>query len=204
MPRCGSSGRGDRLGVARHGMTSANYQQTFDDLVGQGFRLVHVSGYGVGGQDFYAAIWEQRPSGPAWVARHGMSSANYQQTFDTLVGQGFRLIHVSGYAVGNQDFYAAIWEQRPSGPAWVARHGMTSANYQQTFDALVSQGFRLVHVSGYGVGGQYFYAAIWEQRPGGPAWVARHGMSSANYQETFDYLVGQGFRLVLASGYGLT
>jgi hypothetical protein len=91
-------------------LTSAQYQQVFDELVGQGYRLVHVSGYGVGNQDRYAAIWEQR-SGPAWQARHGLTSAQYQQVFDELVGQGYRLTRVSGYGVGNQDRYAALWEQ---------------------------------------------------------------------------------------------
>jgi hypothetical protein len=27
-------------------------------MLGQGYRLTQVSGYGVGDQDFYAAIWE--------------------------------------------------------------------------------------------------------------------------------------------------
>jgi Bacterial tandem repeat domain 1 len=40
-------------------MTSAGYQQAFDDLKGQGYRLVDVSGYSVGGQDRYAAIWSK-------------------------------------------------------------------------------------------------------------------------------------------------
>ena len=48
-------------------------------------------------QDFYAALWEQR-AGPPWVARHGMSSAQYQQTFDDLIAQGYRLVQVSGYS----------------------------------------------------------------------------------------------------------
>jgi Bacterial tandem repeat domain 1/Trypsin-like peptidase domain len=146
---------------ARHGLTSAEYQQTFNELVGQGFRLICVSGYAVGNQDRYAAIWEQR-DGPAWQARHGLTSAQYQQAFNELVGQGFRLTHVSGYALGNQDLYAAIWEQR-TGSAWQARHGLTSAQYQQAFNELVGQGFQLTHVSGYAVDGQDRYAGLWEQ-----------------------------------------
>jgi hypothetical protein len=47
---------------------------------------------------FYAAIFEQR-NGPAWVARHGLSADQYQQTFTQLVGQGYRLLWVSGYGV---------------------------------------------------------------------------------------------------------
>jgi Bacterial tandem repeat domain 1 len=71
---------------------------------------MQVSGYGVGGQDRYAAIWEKSGS-QAWVARHGLSSAQYQAEFDKLVGQGYKLIQVSGYDVGGQDRYAAIWSK---------------------------------------------------------------------------------------------
>ena len=74
----------------------------------------------------------------AWEARHGSTSAQYQATFDKLVGQGYRLVDVSGYSVNGQDRYAAIWV-KSGGPAWQARHGLTSAQYQATFDKLVGQ-----------------------------------------------------------------
>jgi hypothetical protein len=60
---------------------------------------VDVSGYSVDGQDRYAAIWEA-DLGPAFTARHGLDSDEYQQTLDQLVAQGFRLTDVSGYSVG--------------------------------------------------------------------------------------------------------
>ncbi len=186
--------------IARHGLSSAGYQAEFNKLTAQGYRLTHVSGYGIGGQDRYAAIWEKR-GGPAWVARHGLSSAGYQAEFNKLTAQGYRLTHVSGYGVGGQDRYAAIWEKR-GGPAWVARHRLTSAGYQAEFNKLAAQGYRLTHVSGYGVGGQDRYAAIWEKR-GGPAWVARHGLTSAGYQAEFNKLTAQGYRLTRVSGYGV-
>jgi hypothetical protein len=187
--------------VARHGLSSAEYQATFDDLVGKGYRLVDVSGYNVNGQDKYAAIWE-KSGGPAWVARHGLSSAQYQAAFDDLVGKGYRLVRVSGYSVNGQDKYAAIWDKSNS-PAWVARHGLSSAQYQAAFDDLVGKGYRLVHVSGYSVNGQDKYAAIWD-KSNSPAWVARHGLSSAQYQATFDDLVGKGYQLVDVSGYSVS
>jgi hypothetical protein len=127
------------------------------------------------------------------IAGSGGRAATFRTTFS--IGRNLEPVNI----IGEQDFYAAIWEQR-SEPGWVARHGLSSAEYQQTFDDLVGQGYRLVQVSGYGIGEQDFYAAIWEQRSG-PAWVARHGLSSAEYQQTFDDLVGQGYRLVQVSGY---
>jgi CubicO group peptidase (beta-lactamase class C family) len=186
--------------VARHGMSGDQYQSEFDSLVGQGYRLVDVSGYAVADQPRYAAIWE-KSAGPAWVARHGLTAAQYQAEFDSLVNRGYRLVCVSGYTVAGQPLFAGIWEQS-AGPAWVARHNLTAPQYQAEFDGLVKQGYRLVDVSGYAVGGQDLYAAIWEQT-GGPRWVARHGLSSSDYQGVFDQLVDQGYRLSWVSGYGV-
>jgi CubicO group peptidase (beta-lactamase class C family) len=183
---------------ARHGLTSAQYQATFDDLVKQGYRLTRVSGGTVDGQDRYAAIWTQT-TGPAWVARHGLTSAQYQAEFDKRVAEGYRLVDISGYTVGSSPRFAALFV-KTTGPAWQARHGLTSAEYQTAFNQLTQQGYRLVRVSGYTVDGQDRYAAIFVQQSG-PGWVARHGMTSAQYQEEFDIRRYQGYRLKDVSGY---
>ncbi|WP_255258783.1 hypothetical protein [Bacillus pseudomycoides] len=190
--------RGGPEWQARHGLTSSQYQQTFNELVAQGYRLIRVSGYGSGGQDRYAAIWEKR-GGPEWQARHGLTAEQYQRTFNELVAQGYRLIHVSGHTNDGIDRYAAIWEKR-GGPEWQARHGLTAEQYQRTFNELVAQGYRLIQVSGYGSNGIGRFAAIWE-KSGGPEWQARHGLTSPQYQQTFDRLVAQGYRLVSVNGY---
>lgn len=188
--------------VARHGMTSTQYQQQYDDLVGkQHLCLVDVSGYEVGGEDLYAAIWENKTCAP-FVARHGMTSAQYQQLYDDLVGkQGFRLKLVNGYQARGQDYYAAIFEKSP-GPAFVAKHRLTLQELQIQFDDLVKkQGFCQSVLSGYAIGAQTQYAAIWEKGPC-PAFEARAGMNSTQYQQTYDQLVGQyGYHLKQVSGH---
>jgi hypothetical protein len=149
----------------------------------------------------YAAIWVKQ-AGPAFVARHGMTSADYQKAFDDLVGkQGFCLSLVSGYSVGNDDRYAAIWDKK-SCPSFVARHGLSSADYQKTFDDLVGkQGYHLKLVSGHKVAGHTSYAAIFEKSPS-PPFVARHGMTSQEYQAEFDQHVGaEHMQLVWVNGY---
>lgn len=186
--------------VARHGLTSAEYQTQFNSMVSQGYRLVDISGYEVGGQARYAAIWE-KSAGPGWQARHGLTSAQYQATFNQLVAQGYRPLRVAGYTVGGQDYYAAIFEQS-GGVAWEARHRLTGAQYQATFSTLVGQGYRLMSVSGYAIGGQDYYAAVF-QKSAGPAWQARHGLTSAQYQTTFNQLAAQGYRVVRVSGYAV-
>jgi len=184
---------------ARHGMTSDDYQNTFNSLVGQGYRLTDVSGYTINNDPRFAAIWVQEPS-PAWVARHGMTASDYQTNFNTYVAQGYRPVLVNGYTVNGTPYFAAIWDKSPS-TGWVARHGMTSAQYQSAFDTYVAQGYRLRWVSGYAQGNTDYYAAIWEKPSTNVAWVAHHGMTSAQYQSYFDQYTSQGYRPILVGGY---
>lgn len=183
---------------ARHGMTAADYQQTFNTFTGQGYRLVDVSGYQVGSDAHYAALWVKAP-GPAFVAHHGMTSDQYQQTFNQLVGQGYRLVHVNGYGINGHAFYAAIWEKN-NGTAFVARHGMSSSDYQQAFNQYTGQGYRLADVCGYAVGNQTLYAAIWN-KVAGPGYIARHGISGADFLSQNQQFLNQGFAPMHVSGY---
>lgn len=184
--------------VARHRLTSDEYQAEFDNLASQGFRLKHISGYNVAGAPRFAAIWD-KSTGPDWVARHNMTAGQYQDEFNRRGREGYRLVQVSVYRGLGQDLYAAIWIKE-SKPAWVARHRMTNTTYQHEFNNLIQDGFRLVDVSGCRIGGEARYAAIWEQRSG-PAWVARHGMRSAEYQQEFERLGKDGYRLIHVDGY---
>ncbi|KAF9099662.1 hypothetical protein BGX27_000546 [Mortierella sp. AM989] len=185
--------------VARHGLTNAQYQAEFNRLVNEGYRLKKVSGYTVGGADRYAAIWD-KSTGPAWVARHGLDSAAHQAAFNSYVKQGYRLKQISGYAVGTSARYASIWV-KASGPAWIARHGLTAAQYQTEFTKLKNEGYRPLSIDAYTVNGKNYFAAVWE-KSAGPAWQARHGLTSAKFQETFNQLVVQGYKLVSVTGYG--
>ncbi len=184
--------------VARHDLTADQFQAEWNRLAGLGYRPTHVDGYTVAGQARYAGIWEQAP-GPPLIAKHGLTSAQYQAEFTRVTGLGYRPVVVSGYEIGGQAHFAAIWEQT-GGPPWVARHDLTSAQYQAEFDRLLGLGYRLVLVDGYQVGGQARFAAIWEQTAG-PAWVGRHNLTAAQYQAEFTSLTNQGYRPVHVSGY---
>ena len=144
-----------------HGLTAAQYQAAFNEFTGQGYLLSWVSGYFDGGQDRYAAIWRKEPNAPAWEARHGLTSTQYQTYFNDATSRGYKPVVICGYSDGAQDRYAAIFRKIPNAPAWQARHGQTPAQYQATFDQLVGQGYRLELVNGYSVGGQDRIAAIW-------------------------------------------
>ena len=183
---------------AFHNQTPAQYQASFNEMSGQGYRLRTISGYVSGGSERYASLWVKTP-GPQWVGRHGMTAADYQLAFNDFARQGYRLAWVSAHEIGGAARFEGVWEKQ-TGPPMEARHNLTAEAFQQTFDTLTRQGFRLVHINGYTSGGPALYAAIFEKSPGVP-WMARHGMTAAAYQAAFDQAGKDGYRLRLVSGF---
>jgi DNA-binding transcriptional regulator of glucitol operon len=187
---------------ARHDHTSDDYQSAFDQLVAEGYRSTWVSGHAIENHPRFEGIWE-KVKYPRWVTHHGMTASDYQSKFNAYVSdQAFRLTLVNGYTVDGVEFYCAIWDQSPS-PPWVSKHGLTSSEYQSASDDFTSQGYVLTHVSGYSVGKDARYAAIWTKTDDEVPWVTRHGLNSADYQAAFDHYVGLGYRLELVSGYAI-
>lgn len=189
---------------ARHNLSSSAYQNEVNKLVNQGYRISQVSGYSDGGQDRYAAIFEKITNPPAWEARHNMNSDQYQSVVNDMVKKGYRPVQVSGFASGGQAKFAALFEKNPNTPPWTARHNLSSEQYQKEVEEWVKKGYRLADVSGYTVNNKDFYTAIFDKPANAPDWVARHSMSSAQYQDEFNKWTGQGYRLKKVSGYSIS
>lgn len=185
--------------VARHGLTSAQYQQEVQYWNSQGYRPMIIDGYEIGNVDYYTAVFEQQANAPAWVARHGLTSAQYQAEITYWKGLGYRPKWVQGYGVQNVDRYVAIFELS-GGPAWVARHGLNTAQYLAEHEHWLGLGYRLTHISGYQISGTNYYAAIWEQGTG-PQQISKIGLTSEDYQHQLTDLSFQGYRLKQVDGY---
>lgn len=145
--------------TASHGVAGADYQGIFDQNVASGFKPLRVSGFTVGGADYFASIWIP-DDGIGWSAFHGLDNASYQAQFDALTGQGMRLVDISGYEFGGADYYTATFDYSTK-PYWISHHNLSADAYQAAFDENGASGYTLVHVAGYGVGGEARYAGIW-------------------------------------------
>lgn len=186
--------------IARHGLSHSEYQVEFELLEAQGYQIDFVSGYEDLGHAKYAAIWKKPlVSTVRRIARHGLTALQYQNEVNSLGAAGYRVLRVNGYTVSGTDYFAAIWEQS-SGVPWVASHGLSFTQYQQHFDQLLSQGYRITHVSGYGAYGATKFAAVWERSPG-PAFFSRHGLSKSEIQSQSRTLQSSGYTLKYVSGY---
>lgn len=185
--------------VARHNLSAAAYQQAFDDFKSQGYRPRWISSYNGPTGETFAAIWDKSPMAD-WQARHALSQADFQNIFNDLGAQGYRMTCVTVCNTGfGQTSYAGLWEKSP-GPAWQAYSDMTPDQYQQKFDALSAQGYRPKMIKGYATIVGSHFAAIWEQSGGG-AWEAHHNMTQAQFQQKFDAMSAAGFWLSDVTGY---
>ena len=145
--------------TVRHGLSASAFQAEIHRLAQSGHRPVHASGYGDGGTERFATIWEQR-GGPPFMLRFGLTPTQFEAEHQRLTREGFRIVQLNGY--GGSDGmgrFVAIWEKREG--VFEPRHGLTPVAYQADFDRMVRQGFRLLHVSGYDVEGSDRLAAVW-------------------------------------------
>ena len=96
--------------VARHDLSATQFHAFSNRAAAEGYHPVYVDGYLTEGGVRFAGIWERRSKG-RWIARHGLTSREYQSMYDRYTGEGYKLIHVSGYWDGSQEKYAAIWNR---------------------------------------------------------------------------------------------
>ncbi|CAN5625973.1 hypothetical protein BH09CHL1_BH09CHL1_06750 [soil metagenome] len=144
---------------AAHGVAGADYQALFDSNVASGLMPLRVSGYTIGGADYYASIWIGW-DGRGWSAVHGLDDAAYRAAWETPSVQGKRLVDISGFEIGGSARYAAIWDDTPKA-YWITNHDLSADSYQSQFDENTAAGYAPIHVAGYGVAGQARYAGIW-------------------------------------------
>lgn len=195
--------------LAVHGVDSAGYQSFFDNSTARGFVPVLVSATGSGSHAVFAAVFEQGISG-AWLARHGMhsgpaeSAGTFQNLVATAAAQKMILRSVAIYGAGSEQRYAAVWHNNPGFVKCHVHAADTSASYQTTFNAETQlPGYRLaayrpayVTLSGDGT-----YCSVFKDDVVGD-WVARHGMTAAQYQQAFDQQSAAGMYPICVQGGG--
>jgi CubicO group peptidase (beta-lactamase class C family) len=164
---------------ARHGVPANEYKQVFDEAVQSGFRLEWIDGYTAGGKAHFNVIFRTDEQGIDWRNHGSMTGTTYQENFDKYRGEGFSLVHVDSYVVGNDVLYAAIW--RKSSGAVTAYHGSTAEEHQKSFDSLKSDGWRPKVISVASVGGKLRYTALYTKQAIG-GFEARSTLTPDEYQ----------------------
>ncbi len=186
------------LWVARHNLTADQYQDEFELRAGQGYRPLQVESYTDGDAIRYAVIFVKQ-NGPAWTAYHGRNDAQHQTLFNNLNAAGYRIINSSVVVINGQRSYTAFYEQKPVG-SYEARSALTAAEYQAKFTENQLAGRQLVYLNAYDHAGSVRFTAIWHSAVAG-AYVARHNLTKAEYQDEWELRLGQGYLTRFVTGY---
>lgn len=189
---------------AVHNIDAAQYQNAFNSATAAGMHPTILSVAGPAASPVFAGVFEQRP-GPVPLTRFGLTSGaaadpNTIQHWDEEAHtNGWRMTCGAVYGDPGSPRYAGIWPGNDRRLAWSAAGIADSASdYQRRFDAQVSGWARPAYVT---LDGDGRYLSIFVDDQIGP-WIARHGLTSAQYQAEFDRLVPLGFYPICVQGGG--
>lgn len=188
--------------VARHGLTSAEFQSEFSiwTAAPYNFRLVSVCGYDEGGAAKFAAVWEKKTNSTAWVAHHQMTPTQFEQLRTNYAAQNLQPFFLSGFGLGGQQYLSAIWEYA-SDTNVQTRAGLAWSDYFTAEAALAVQGYKQSFLWEYGVGGTNYFNSIWRKDlPASYVWTNAEHRTPSEYQQAFNAASAGGFELVAASG----
>lgn len=189
---------------AVHGLTAGQYQAAFQQAAADGKHPTILSVAGSASNPVFAGVFEQR-AGPVPLTRFGLisgaaSDPNAIEYWDDQAHQnGWRMTGGAVYGDAASPRFAGIWPPNEGRLAWSAAGiADTSADYQRRFDAQVSGWARPAHVA-LDEHGRHLSIFVDDQID---PWIARHGMTSAQYQAEFNRLVPLGFYPINVQGGG--
>jgi CubicO group peptidase (beta-lactamase class C family) len=181
--------------VEYHGKRAQEHQQSVDDLVPQGFRILSLSVYGGSVNARYAGVWVKR-GGPRFIGFHGQRPQEYQALFDNLSPEGYIPTILSATGTGADAIFAGVFEQLKL-PAFWARHDIDAATFLRENETAWNNDLILRTATAYGAENDVRYAGVWVPNPDKVDWVCWLPESGADYQRHFEAGVELPMRLGL-------
>jgi hypothetical protein len=182
-----------------HNMSASQYQQQYDQLTSQGYRLAYINSYVSRGQICYAPIFVREPWS-TWVAYYGATPDSHQSRFNDLTRQGYRIVNQSIVNYNGTIQITALYDQQNVG-AWAAVGLLNSDQYQERSNSNVQQGLSLAYLDTFSVNGQPSFSAIWDSTKYAAGWVARHNMDADTFQSEFMNWVSKGWTTKVLCAY---
>jgi CubicO group peptidase (beta-lactamase class C family) len=189
--------------VAVHGINATDYQNWFNTWTAKGYASELVTATGSGSSAVFAAVMTQGVTG-AWTARHNLSAADFASQNSAAQSANMIPVCVSIYGDPGSPVYAGIWRANPGFTKWLVNPADPASSYQTTFNTdtqlpgYTLGGWRPAYVA---VSSDQTYCSVYKDDYVGP-WVARHGMTSSQYQAEFDAQVAAGRYPIFVQGGG--
>ena len=141
---------------ARHHMARSQLDAECKQAREDGYILQTAAVYGSALSPLFAAVWVKNDGKVPWSWSVAGSASEYQAQFDAATSNLARPAFLARSAGG---VHLAVWRDDRL-PAWVARHGLTAAQYQSEFDTWVGKGYWPLQVQGSGSGASTRFSAL--------------------------------------------
>jgi CubicO group peptidase (beta-lactamase class C family) len=197
--------RGGPRFVGIHGATASQFQVFFDTWAAQGFSPTILTATGPTTSPIFACVMEESDHGVS-LTRHGLRSGDPADsgTLEHWIGEArtndWIPRWIATYGDASDRRFAIVLDPNLTHVLWsiAGWWGEDHAAYQRRFDAHVQQWARPAFIT---VAPDATYLSVFRDDSIGP-WVARHGMTSGQYQQEFDRWVATGMFPVYVQGGG--
>lgn len=176
-------------------MDSDTYHKRWEDLKNQGYRPMDIEVYAMNGKTRYAGIWIENKEKAAWSSRRNMTSDQYSKYFQDQKNNGFRIIDIEAYQLGNQIRYAAIWVKNTDNLPWAQYRNMSRSAYQEKINEYSKKGYLPVDYEEYKIGNTTNYAAIWVKKQG-LGYQIRTNRNATTFANLWREYLDKGYRLI--------
>ncbi len=150
------------LRKARFDLSKEAFNTVAKSLEAEGLYPVVLSGYEVGGQEKYAAVFEEHKP-VEWEPFMMLPCETFLDKLPLLTPKGYRPLNLYPASGGDTLRVSCICVKDGS-VGYQARIGLSHEDVQKLSRAYDVDKFRLVSLRGYDMGSEARFAALWEQR----------------------------------------
>ncbi len=184
--------------VATHGIDAAAYQSFFNTWSKKGYVPVLLSATGSRSNAIFTAVFEKRNYN-SWVARHDMTQAAFDDENAKAKKNNLILKTCTTYGSAIDRRYAAVWIPNPGFIKWRVYSNISAADYQTHFNSNTQLPFYSPEI--VVVSDEQTYCCMFTDSIRG-SYVARHGLTAAQYQKEFDKHTKAGLMPIYVDGGG--
>jgi|GEM_PF-2068209 len=148
----------------RTGLLRSDIKKAISEFGQDGFRLIHFTGTGKGGEERYSGIWI-REEGQQLYARYGVPLEELKKMNEKFMLDGYSILRLATFEEKGQLKFTAIWDNPSAGPR-ILDHHLSLKNLRKMIDKKMKDGFRLVQVIPYPMRRNYYFSVIWEPSRG--------------------------------------
>jgi len=159
--------------------TSSDYSDYFDDKSADGYLVVDLDILEISGQQRVNAVWQKNVDNRGWASSRNMTSTQFNDKWNELRDDGYRLIDQEAYVLNGSLYYAGVWIENKENLAWASRRNLSSSAFSTELAAYKDAGYIPIDVEAYEYDNVMYYSMVLVDNTENLGWALWRNMSSS-------------------------